>query len=345
MLVLSEGQVRKCLTMTDCIAANRLALSSLRVKKVSFTRRAVVPTRLALPFGSNPQDNSLFKPAVFYGEKEVLMGVKIVSVRSENSNKGLPIAPSTLNMINYETGEVFAIVASTYLTAARTAAGCAIATEYAMKQNGVISFENLVVLGAGLQAECHIMALAEVFERKIKNVTIVNRSKPRANKLRDLLQLNPKVQHIDFKVVTFDEKESFKKAIKSANIICTAINSTSPIFDWSWVTQSCHINGVGSYNPNMEEIDCDFIKDRCIVVADTAEALNVGDLCKISDQEPNFRGLLGDIIAEDSNFVKTYSSQCTVFKSTGTAVQDILTAASVIQHAKQEGIGTNVDMN
>lgn len=346
MLVLSETQVRRCLTMEKCITANRLALGALRLKGgEKMPSPAVVPTRIALPFGSSPQDNSLFKPVGFYGKDKTLMGMKVISVRGQNSDIGLPLAPATITVLNAKTGEVTAIVSATYLTAARTAAGSAIATQIALEQNECKSCENLVVFGAGLQAECHIAALVELFGEKIKNVTIVNRSAGRADALRDMLMARSEMNHINFKVVLFDMEEEFKSSVENANILCTAINSTSPIFNWNWIAHSCHINGVGSYNENMEEIDSTFIRDRCIVVADTEEALSVGDLSKISASHPSFRGLLGDVMAGAASYKKMDESKCTMFKSTGTAVQDLFTAEAVVKAAKDLGIGTHVDMN
>jgi ornithine cyclodeaminase len=346
MLVLSETQVRKCLSMKKCIAANRLALGALRLKeKEKIFSPAVVPSRIALPFGSSPQDNTLFKPVGFYGKDETLMGMKVISVRGQNSDIGLPLAPATITVLNAKTGEVTAIVAATYLTAARTAAGSAIATQIALEQNEAQSCENLVVLGAGLQAECHIAALVELFREKIKNVTIVNRSLGRANDLRETLMTRPEMQHINFKVVLFGMEQEFKSSVENANIICTAINSTSPIFNWNWITHSCHINGVGSYNENMEEVDSTFVRDRCVVVADTKEALSVGDLSKISVSHPSFRGLLGDVMAGVASYKTVDDSKCTMFKSTGTAVQDLFTAEAVVKAANDMCIGTHIDMN
>jgi ornithine cyclodeaminase len=144
MWVLSEADVKRCLPISVAIAANRKALSSLLSTEDG---GASVPTRIGLPYHSKesssattPADWSLFKPAAYYPprqgnsensdtDNEILMGLKVVSPRANNAMKNKPTCPATIMLLNAETGETSAVVAATYLTAARTAAGSALATE------------------------------------------------------------------------------------------------------------------------------------------------------------------------------------------------------------------------
>jgi hypothetical protein len=138
MLFLSEKDVRQCLTMKDSLEATRVALISLA------TGEARVPTRVGLSCTapSSPSDKatdtadwSLFKPAALdnadVNKSTKLMGMKLASIRAKNPAAGLPTVPATVLTLDVETGYVDAIVASTYLTAVRTAAGSALATALA----------------------------------------------------------------------------------------------------------------------------------------------------------------------------------------------------------------------
>jgi ornithine cyclodeaminase len=254
MLILSEAEVRQCFPVSAAIACNRKALSSLRKDG---NGGAVVPTRIGLPYNpgdpfSTPStDWSLFKPAAYYPSKEkeqkkddVIMGMKVVSVRANNPSIGKPLVPATIMLLNPETGEVSSIMGATYLTAARTAAGSALATELAFCNLPSNEDLTLVVFGAGLQAELHIRSIQHVV--KVRNIIIVNRTLDRAKKLKDVLQSDKNAQPSSISTVMLSEEETVQHAVKNADIIVTATNTCIPLFDGKLVKPGCHINGVGS---------------------------------------------------------------------------------------------------
>lgn len=405
MLILSEAQVRQCLTIENCLTANRIALGTLlckNIKKKGENRlgaagitdgTALVPPRVVLPryqhggdtslvqsHSDTPIDMTLFKPAAYYQSPvdpaEIskptrdppsirnLMGIKIVSVRSENQSLGLPTVPATMTMINPQTGEVHALLGATYLTAARTAAGSAIATKLCLDlDDGERSMNShLVVFGAGIQAEMHIRSIHHILPRGIQKVTIINRTRESANNLQQILSEDPEMkpknsQSLQYNLVTLDDVCGVKFAVESADIIVTGVNCSKPLFDWQWVRPKCHINGVGSYQPTSEEVDSAFVRDRCLTIADTIEALNVGDLKHVTKDCDGFIGLLGDVLGngftgidnctvrlEDYAEKRRCEAKCTFFKSVGTAIQDIITADEVVKTATRLGVGTNIQM-
>jgi len=384
MLILSEAQVRRCLTLENCIAANRKALGALRSSKgdkkspssiVALPSPAMVPTRIALPrcldepssssssSAAVPKDTTLFKPAAYYGTSEgenTLMGMKVISVRAKNASRGKPTASGTITMLDAETGEVNALVGATYLTAARTAAGSAIATKVCLEQkqrqrqrqmqkqkqlDDSSNKHHLVVIGAGIQAEMHIRMLNCILPGQIEKVSIFNRTQKRAETLRDSLRNDPDTAHLEYSIATLDQETVLKETVGNADIIVTATNTAFPLFDWSWVNSNCHINGIGSYMSSSEEVDSVFVRDHCITVADTIEALDVGDLKLLDGSSENFAGLLGDLLNGSVTLGDSaISNKRTFFKSVGTCVQDIFTADDVIKNAKILGIGTEVEM-
>eukprot|EP00984_Skeletonema_dohrnii_P036751 scaffold38082_cov155-Skeletonema_dohrnii-CCMP3373.AAC.1 len=368
MRILSEADVKRCLPISVAIAANRKALSSLRSNEDG---GALVPSRIGIPYHSKeshgtgtaaPADWSLFKPAAYYPpqqgnsddtDTETLMGVKIVSPRANNASKNKPTCPATIMLLNAETGETSAVVAATYLTAARTAAGSALATQMACPSSA--DGLTLVVFGAGLQGELHIKAIQHVVN--VKKVVIVNRSKERAETLKkSLLSIDAteierdsqtRTPIKDISIVLLSDAEAVRKAVEIADVIATATNTCEPLFSGDWPKPGCHINGVGSYTPLMKEID-DALVNRCEVLIDTKEALDVGDLSTLTNDDGttkhNFSGLIGDALVENIKFGKHNNVDCTFFKSVGTAIQDVVTAQFVYDYAKKEGIGTTIDM-
>jgi ornithine cyclodeaminase len=335
MLLLSEKDVRQCLSMKDCIDVNRRALASLVPGG-----GGEVPKRLLLPYSKmskDAQDWTLFKPAAFYGnDNNVQMGMKLVSVRAENPSRGLPLVPATVLLSDAPTGQVQALLAGTYLTGARTAAGSAVATQLVGSQKNM---HHLVVFGAGLQAECHIEAILCV-QPSISRITVVNRTSKRAS---DLLESLP--SGIIGNMVLLDNKEGIKQALADADVVVTCTNSATPLFDGSWLPPGCHVNGVGSYTPEMQELDETSV-NRSRILVDTLESLDVGDLKHILRESHPWK-LLGEVINDPTwlHNENDSSLDCTLFKSTGTAMQDVMTASLVVDRARELGLGTIVDMS
>lgn len=65
--------------------------------------------------------------------------------------------------------------------------------------------------------------------------------------------------------------------VRTADIICTTTNASEPVFKGAWLAPGTHINGVGSYTPQMQELDVATVR-QCHVVVDSEHALAAGDL-------------------------------------------------------------------
>jgi len=124
-----------------------------------------------------------------------------------------------------------------------------------------------------------------------------------------------------------------KKLLKEADIICTATNSEAPLFNREDIKTGVHINAIGSYKPNMQEIDPAILKSSKIFV-DSSEAVlsESGDLIKPIKEKliplNCIHAEIGDLI--NSNAIGRESAEeVTVFKSVGLAVQDLYVANEV----------------
>jgi ornithine cyclodeaminase len=366
MLILSEADTRRCFTVPDAISTTRKALASL-VKDGG----GEVPKRIGLPFTtaassssskSSPDDWSLFKPAAFYpastdltDDDEILMGMKMVSIRAHNPekfNKGTVLA--TTMLLNSETGEVSAIVAATYLTGVRTAAGSALATHLAFSNRNTSNGLMLVIFGAGLQAELHIKCIQHVVN--ITRLVIINRSIDRADELKEMilndqphLESETKTAITDITIILLSDIKGVENAVQNADIICTTTNTCTPLFRGELLKPGCHINGVGSYTPLMQEID-DATVQRSEILIDTIEALDVGDLSSLKNGSDELNchvvGLIGDALVGNIKFGIRRDDRidCTFYKSVGTAIMDVFAAHEAVQNAKLLNIGVKVDM-
>ena len=335
MLILSEANVRQCLDMQECIDVNRQALIAIA------TGDATVPTRLGLPYlqptttndndgksDDAAEDWTLFKPASLQkqtrtiddtgkrttdaSKETVSMGMKVVSIRANNVHTGHPLVPATVLHIDPVTGIVDALVAATYMTAVRTAAGSAIAIHHYfhqvqmrhhMNHDASISStkseiqplrpQHVVVFGAGLQAEQHIRAIACIFQYSIPHITIINRNTQRSELLKDRIMSDQLALSISTETLSVENSKRIEEVIVlSADVIITCTNTVTPLWGSStlsdkvkkreeihqWSNRSCIIAGIGSYTPFMQEIP-NHVVDACQQIwIDTSEATKVGDL-------------------------------------------------------------------
>lgn len=366
MFLLAERDARLALGLQECLDVNRQALLSIT------EQTAFVPSRLGMPYPHHPDhhfssdkddddkaaaaaDWTLIKPAAYYdGEdtKNVAMGLKVVSIRADNPSNGLPLVPATILLLNSMTGMVEATIGGTYVTVARTSAGPALAVQ-AFRPDA----QHLVLFGAGAQAECHVEIMQVALQRTIPKITIINRTKERAEALRDKILASSSSQQV-IDVLLLSDEEGVAKALATADVVAATTNASTPLWkDGSILPKGCLITGIGSYTPDMQEIPPSAV-DRCHVVIDTPEALQVGDLKHllvggggdeaIGDESDLLRSiahpltLAGDAFQNPADIGK--DTDCIFYKAVGTAIQDVLTAKSVVERARQLGIGQEVDM-
>jgi ornithine cyclodeaminase len=142
---------------------------------------------------------------------------------------------------------------------------------------------------------------------------------------------------------------SAEAAMRGADVICTATTSTTPVFDDAWLKPGAHVNGVGAYTPEMQELPAATVA-RARVVVDAVEAAlhEAGDLIK-----PLRSGLitadhvsleLGHIAA-DPAMGRQNAEQITLFKSVGNAIQDMIVAGAALDRATAAGLGQTIDLS
>jgi ornithine cyclodeaminase len=139
-----------------------------------------------------------------------------------------------------------------------------------------------------------------------------------------------------------------KQAVAEADIICTATTSTTPVFDGRDVKPGTHVNAIGAFTPEMQEIDVETIRRALVVVDSRASALaEPGDLIiPIRAGEitaGHIHAELGEIVAGRKSG-RTSPEQITFFKGCGIAVQDAVAARRALQNAERLHLGTTVEL-
>ncbi len=288
--------------------------------------RAQSPVRLGL---DAPLGTALFMPG--YLMDSGAMGAKIVSFFQQNQERGLASIHGIVLMLDPETGVPIAIMDGTYLTALRTGAGSGAATRALARDDARV----LTVFGAGGQARAQIEAVLAV--RPIDEVRVVSRGGASARALAAELE-----------GVAARAVDDPSEAVSGADVICAATTSKTPVFPADAVDPGTHINGVGSFKPDMQEIAAELLQHaRVVVDARDAALEEAGDLIiPIADGlfgEHHIAADIGEVLSGRAEGRRS-RDEITYFKSVGNAVQDVAVGLRAVREAEAKGLGTTIDL-
>jgi alanine dehydrogenase len=326
--VLSQNDVRQAVSMAQAIEIVKGAFAQLSAGK------AVVPIRTQLEVAGH-EGITLFMPA--YLQESDDLGVKIVSVFPRNLERGLPTIHALVAVVDAETGCPAAVMDGTYLTALRTGAASGAATDLLAHTDARVA----AVFGAGAQGRTQLEAICQV--RDIEKAWIYDVNKEAAEKYaEEMRELGGRIPS-DMIVAS-----SSAEAVREADVICTATTSRTPVFADAGLKTGVHINAVGAFTPEMQEVPEDTIQ-RALLVVDSREACwaEAGDLLI-----PRHKGLISesDIYAELGEIAagtkrgRESDEEITFFKSVGNAVQDVSVARKVLEEAGRLGLGFEVEL-
>ena len=244
-------------------------------------------------------------------------GVKVVSVRNKNLEIGMPSVHAAYALFGGESLAPLALVDGAALTGFRTAAVSALATRMLARDDAA----KVVIFGAGVQAEAHLTAMAAV--RPVREVTIVNRDAHRAALLIDLAH-----------VLGLEARRGDATSVAGADIVCTCTTSPTPVFDGNLLSPGTHINAIGSYLPDVRELDdVTARRGRWFVEEHTRVFEESGDVLL-----PIANGTVGaDFVVDDlfglcaGGAGRTSAEEITVFKSVGLAIEDLAIAEALFR--------------
>jgi len=239
-------------------------------------------------------------------------------------------------LCSLETGQVTALVDAAYLTAARTGATSGVATRWLSREDS----SSVGVIGSGLEAETNLQAVCSV--RPITRVKVYSRSPERregfAKRMSDVLGIPV--------VATTTPQES----VAGTDIVVAATN-TGPVptvaYHGAWLEPGQHVVSIGSTTTALREIDVDtFLGADAVVFDVTLEQLTheSGDIVDLLDHDPHWdKGIALDRVITGAVLARSRPEDITLFKSVGTAAQDLLGARYIVRAAQDLGLGTDVD--
>lgn len=250
-------------------------------------------------------------------------GLKTVVVKTDNAAMGLPTVQASYLLIDNTTGAAVAMMDGTELTRRRTAAASALAADYLAVKDA----SSMTLVGAGALGEHFVRAHASV--RPIKRVSIFNRSAAKAESLA------AKLRNEGFDARAVSDPES---AVRDADIVSCVTTSTAPIVRGAWLKLGAHVDLAGAFKPTMRETDGEAVA-RARVYVDTREGAlsEAGDLIQARDEGKfDFAHVQGDLfeLCRGKIAGRRTAEEITLFKSCGTAIEDLAAAIMVYEKAQ-----------
>jgi ornithine cyclodeaminase len=262
------------------------------------------------------------------------LGTKLVTVFASNLAIGLPSHLAVIVLLDSTTGELLSVMDGRFITEARTAAVSAVSAKLLAREDASV----LAILGAGVQARSHLVALNRV--RRLKEVRVWSRTEAHRVRFADEMrtETNAPIRVVD----------APKQAVDGADLIVLATAAREPVLHNEWVAPGAHIAAVGACRPDQREMDGALVGRARVFVDSRTGALNeAGDIVlAVRDgcfEESRIAGELGELAA-GRVAGRTRPDEVTLFKSLGMAVEDVAAAHLAYVRATERGLGRGVPL-
>jgi ornithine cyclodeaminase/alanine dehydrogenase-like protein (mu-crystallin family) len=319
LLVLSAADVHAALSFADCAEAMRDALAALAAGRAQQPLRTVVQPAGAAGLVA-------LMPAYLAGDgSAAAYGLKAICITPGNPAAGLDTHQGVVLLSDGRTGEPVAILNASAVTEIRTAAVSVVATQLLARPDAA----TLAVIGAGVQARAHILALDQA--RRLAGIRVASRDSNRAAQLAASLRGRTRAP------VT--ASPSVRAAATGADIIVTVTSSVTPVLQRDWIAPGTHVNAVGACLPHARELDTATVA-AAVLFADRRESLlaESGDYRLAAADgaagPDRVRGELGEVLIGAAPGRLT-PGEITVFESLGLAVEDLAAAALAYRKATE----------
>jgi alanine dehydrogenase len=320
-LLLSDADVRQAVSYADLADGIETAL------KVQAEGAPVVPPRMNL---EHSEAWMRVMPAIVPSAE--VMGLKVFHGVPGGGVRYLVLLNSMSD------GSVLAAVDAAYLTAARTAATSAVAARYAAPQGPV----RLGLIGSGLEAETHCRALCAIGE--VTEIRVFSPNQARRESFAQKMEAS-----LGVPVSTCSRPQDAVAEVEHAVIATNTGPSMAIACRTEWLSSGQHVTSIGSTNTRLREMDTDIFRRADLIILDAdfeQMAEESGDLIQYRAEggtlDRTRMQMLSDLICGSANG-RQYGGQLTLYKSVGTALQDVIAGYLVYQRAIELGLGTDVD--
>ncbi len=257
---------------------------------------------------------------------------KYVNCHPKNPTNGLMTVVATGQLSEVSTGYPLFISEMTILTALRTAATTALATDLMARKNSNV----LAIIGTGAQSEFLVEAIRLV--RDIKEVRFFDIDANAMDKFES-----------NFKNSNFNlfRAESAQEAVTNADIIttCTACKAQVDVIKGEWIKKGVHINGIGGDSAGKTELEESIIENSRVVVEYFDQSIIEGEIQRWNKKEGKNK-----IHAELYELVKGIKSgrdsdtDITLYDSVGIGLEDYSVLTLTYDLLRQYNIGIDLEL-
>ncbi len=321
--VLNAEAVRQLLPFDRCIPLMRHAMALVSRGLARQPIRQVT---------TQPSGRGVLGLMPGYIEEPQWFGVKVVTVFPRNFGTQLGSHQGMVLLFDTENGAPKAILDAREITAIRTAAATAVATDVLAPKN----VRTLALFGYGEQAHAHAAALTLV--RKFEEIIVWGRDAERTRAFVSQLE-----GHVECALRAVAQPEMAAQA----DVICTVTAAPEPFYRASWLRSGQHLNLVGSSIPSTSEVEPEVVrkcryfvdyKDSALALA--GEFLRAKQAGLVSDE--HIVGSIGDVL-EGKVPGRVGDADLTLFKSLGMVAEDLVSADFILTQAEQQGVGETID--
>ncbi|MBZ8133583.1 ornithine cyclodeaminase family protein [Afifella sp. IM 167] len=319
MRIIPASDIAQVLTFPDLIETLRRGFRSGAVTPVRHHHTIELPDQADATLLLMPSWND------FAGQGHSdrgYVGVKVATVFPGNAAHGRPAVAGVYLLFSGRRGEPLAVIDGSALTLWRTAAASALAASYLARSDA----SRMLMVGSGALAPYLIEAHAAI--RPISDVLVWNRRHDKAVRL---------AQRLKGRRYSAAATEDLEGAVRGADIVSCATLSGEPLIHGEWLKPGAHLDLVGGFRPDMREADDEAMR-RSRIFVDTREGATqeAGDIV-----QPLQSGLIAeeDIAADLFDLTRgeragrRFYDQITLFKSVGTALEDLAAAILVFSRA------------
>jgi alanine dehydrogenase len=305
--IVSKEKVAELLPMSECISLMEKAFRALGRKDCIQPLRSIM---------SLPNQSGFLGMMPAYSSEIGVMGIKVISIFPGNKTLGSSSHQGTVLLFDAEHGQLLCMLDAGEITAIRTAAVSALATQLLSKKDS----KTLAVLGSGEQAESHIEAMMLV--RNIETIRLWSRNAEHAGRLASQIS-----SRYSANIIIADKAQD---CVEEADLICAVTASPEPILKGEWLAHGVHMNAVGSCTPRTRELDSAAVL-KSKLFTDKYESLfnEAGDFIIPKNEgilsDSHVKGELAEILSGEKPGRES-NEEITLFKSLGIGIEDLYAA-------------------
>lgn len=283
------------------------------IEQIMVDPSATAPARTfhTVPDGNGNDAAFLLKPGWVAGK---IIGVKAVTVFPDNGAQDLPMVQAGVLLFDGVTGSLVGACEANTLTTRRTAAASAVAAKRLARPDA----RRLLVVGTGALAPMAVQAHSHV--RDYETIGVWGRNADKAAAVVDAVAVEG---------LTAEIVEDLDGAVAGADVISCVTGATAPLVRGALLQPGAHVDLIGGFSHEMREADDDVIRRASVFVDTYDDAALAGDIAQPMEAGLLRRdGLLADLaeLVAGTHPGRTSDEEVTMFKSAGTALEDLAAA-------------------